>query len=169
MAVEVHLRALPGGGDMRLLVSAALVALVVVVLSGFTEGGSVGDTAERTDVRDYIYQYNVTTLVDEDNGPDSGFGTSLREAIAVAATEDVSSVDFSVSGTIHLSLGPLSIGSSTKINGPGATRLTIDAGGSSRVFNINSSATISGVTIANGHSTASGGGVHVGGGGSALY
>src|SRR5882757_1385246 len=94
-----------------------------------------------------VLSITVDTLVDENNGVGVGAGTSLREAIAAAAAGDT--IDFSVTGTINLSVGAsnstkqLTINKNLTINGPGASLLTIKAfdptpatknGDGSRVF-----------------------------------
>jgi hypothetical protein len=78
-----------------------------------------------------VLSITVDTLVDENNGIGLGAGTSLREAIAAAAAGDT--VNFSVRGTINLTLGPSNsekhhvINKSLTIGGPGADLLTIRA------------------------------------------
>lgn len=82
----------------------------------------------------------VTTLVDEnDEFLGQGTGDSLREIIAVANPGD--EIGFSVTGTIVLKNGELIINKDLTINGDtdsdNTTRnITIDAGGSSRIFRI---------------------------------
>jgi hypothetical protein len=121
----------------------------------------------------------VDTLVDENNGAGVGAGTSLREAIAAAAPGDT--IDFSVTGTINLSVGAsnatkqLTINKNLTINGPGASLLTIKAfdpttatknGDGSRVFTIDDSSSttvrdvsISGLTLTGGDAPTSGGAI----------
>ena len=69
----------------------------------------------------------------------------------------------SVTGTIHLTAGELLIDSALSITGPGATRLTIDAAGGSRVVNVDATGSISvnlsGMTITGGSTTGDGGGI----------
>lgn len=83
------------------------------------------------------------------NNSDSGAG-SLRQAIIDTASGG--SVTFSgVTGTISLTSGALVINKSITITGPGAGSLDIDAGGFSRVFEIQSgTVSISGLTISGG-------------------
>lgn len=121
----------------------------------------------------------VDTLVDENNGVGMGAGTSLREAVAAAAAGET--IDFSVTGTINLSVGAnnfskqITINKNLTISGPGANLLTIRAfdptaatknGDGSRVFTIDdaSSATlrdvsISGLTLTGGDAATSGGAI----------
>jgi hypothetical protein len=88
---------------------------------------------------------------------DSGPG-SLRQAIIDASPGDT--INFSVTGTITLTSGELVINKTLTISGPGASQLTISGNNASRVFNISSvTATISGLTITNGATTGSGGGI----------
>ncbi len=73
----------------------------------------------------------------------------LRDAIADAASGDT--INFSVTGTITLNSGQLSISKNLTIDGPGANLLTISGNATSRVFNIgNFTVAFDGLTIANG-------------------
>jgi parallel beta-helix repeat protein len=88
---------------------------------------------------------------------DSGAG-SLRQAIIDASSGDT--INFFVTGTITLISGELVINKTLTISGPGASQLTISGNNASRVFKISSvTATISGLTITNGATTGSGGGI----------
>ena len=95
----------------------------------------------------------VTSLADD------GSSGTLRSVIAAAAPGDT--INFSVSGTITLTSGTLALSQNLTISGPGAANLAISGNNASIVFQVNSTATISGVTIQNG-SIASG---YYGGGG----
>ena len=94
------------------------------------------------------------------NAADSGTG-SLRAAISAAGSGDTIVFASRIDGrTIALTSGELAIGQSLTIKGPGAGLLDVDAGGSSRVFDITSSSatvTISGVTVSGGTSETGGG------------
>ena len=86
------------------------------------------------------------------NNNDSGAG-SFRAAVALANSSGNSGITFAtnVTGTILLTNGGLVIASSTIINGPGATTLTIDGNANSTVFTVtNGNVYISGLTISNG-------------------
>ncbi|HEX3083467.1 MAG TPA: choice-of-anchor Q domain-containing protein, partial [Pyrinomonadaceae bacterium] len=88
------------------------------------------------------------------NSNDSGAG-SLRDAITNACSGDSISFDMTpghVTSPITLTSGELLITTSLTIQGPGAGTLTISGNNSSRVFEIlpNQTATLSGITIANG-------------------
>jgi hypothetical protein len=106
----------------------------------------------------------VSSLEDENDGDYRLGRLSLREAIAVASTTGISEIAFAsgLFGTIDLTLGYLTIADDLNIGGPGADKLTINAGGLSRVFYVNSGveATISGMTITGGLSTGGGGGIY---------
>jgi len=104
----------------------------------------------------HVSASTLTVTTTADDGPGS-----LRQALAEAAPGDT--IVLQTTGTITLTGGALAITKDLAIAGPGASMLTIDAGGASRVFEVGSvwlsvSATISGVTIANG-AAASGGGI----------
>jgi hypothetical protein len=88
---------------------------------------------------------------------DTGFGT-LRDALAKAADGDV--IDFEVSGTIALTNGQLMVTNSVTIKAETEV-VTVDGRQASRVFYIGPGKTvkISCLTIANGHTSAEGGGV----------
>lgn len=83
------------------------------------------------------------------NANDAGTG-SLRQAIADAAPGDT--IDFSVTGTIVLTGGELTINKNLTIAGPGAEALTVSGNNRSRVFNVASGTTaeISGLTVTGG-------------------
>jgi predicted outer membrane repeat protein len=126
-----------------------------------------------------VLSITVDTLVDENNGVGLGAGTSLREAIGAAAAGDT--INFSVTGTISLSVGAsntakqLTVSKNLTISGPGASLLTIKAfdptpatknGDGSRVFTIdnNNAATlldvaISGLTVTGGDTATAGGAI----------
>jgi hypothetical protein len=90
---------------------------------------------------------------------DSGDG-SLRAAITTANANPGSTIDFAhgLHGTITLSSGELDITSNVTIKGPGAKRITISGDDASRVFDIgnDATATISGLTIADGATVSTG-------------
>ena len=92
----------------------------------------------------------VSTIEDENDGNFSEGDLSLREAIAIAQSDDTITFDSSLSGgTITLALGELAVNQNfLTIQGLGAENITIDAGGNSRVFNIdNNSDTESEIVI----------------------
>ncbi len=97
----------------------------------------------------------VNTLVDEFGSTDQD--TSLRDAIAQADPGDT--IDFSVTGTINLTLGPVVL-DNLILDGPGATLLTINGKQMSGVFTTSGTTTIEGVTITGGKTTLGGGGIN---------
>ena len=109
---------------------------------------------EGLEIRQMLTTVTVDTLIDEDNGVNSGAGTSLREAISSAAANDDIEFDSSLDGgTIALELGELLIDKNLQIVGPGADELTIDAQENSRVFRTSGASTvvsISGIGITGG-------------------
>jgi hypothetical protein len=82
---------------------------------------------------------------------DDGSVGTLRQVIAAAASGDT--INFSVTGTIMLTMGELLIDKSLSIAGPGAATLTISGNNASRVFEIAGGVTamISDLTISNGN------------------
>ncbi|PNW48769.1 UNVERIFIED_CONTAM: hypothetical protein BEN50_01225 [Euhalothece sp. KZN 001] len=108
-------------------------------------------------------EFTVTTASDSGEG-------SLRQAIVQAnetAGADVITFDSSLSGeTINLTNGQLAITDALTINGLGSDELTIDAGGNSRVFNIDDGdsenevdVSLSDLRITGGSTTELGGGI----------
>ena len=80
----------------------------------------------------------VTSLLDPGDG-------SLRAAVACASTQAGSTVTFDSSlagGTIYLNLGQISLTQPITIDGSGAPGVTVDAGGTNRVFDINAAGTV---------------------------
>ncbi len=86
---------------------------------------------------------------------DDGAG-SLRAQIAAAAAGDT--INFSVTGTIKLA-STLTISQNLTISGPGAANLTVSGENSTtrNIYVTAGSVTISGLTIANGHDSSTGG------------
>ena len=99
----------------------------------------------------------VDTLVDENDGDCSDGDCSLRDAIETAIAGDT--IEFSVTGTIILGGTELTINKNLTINGPGASSLSISGAGTSRVFGITTSATVTihGLTVTNGREIYGGG------------
>lgn len=106
----------------------------------------------------------VDTLTDELDGSIADGDISLRDAIAAATAGET--IDFAVGGTVNLNnaLGELSVDKSLSIDG--GNRITLDAGGNSRVLRFSGSGTnsfqLNNLTIANGDSF-DGGGIHLSG------
>ena len=128
---------------------------------------------ESLESRRVLATITVDTLLSENNGVGQGAGTSLQEAVLAAASGDT--IDFSVTGTIKLTMWVPDITKSLTIRGPGANLLTIDAndrtpatknGDGIRVFTIRDNkpqnllnVSISGLTLTGGDtSTYDGGG-----------
>ncbi len=84
---------------------------------------------------------------------DSGAG-SLRAAVQAADGTSGAVIDFAAGlhGTITLKSGQLNLTSNMTINGPGAAKITVSGNNASRVFDVSNgaTATIDGLTIANG-------------------
>jgi predicted outer membrane repeat protein len=114
----------------------------------------------------------VNTLIDELDGNLFDGDISLRDAIAAAPSGET--IDFSITGTIELSLGELPIRKELRVKGPGARLLTIDAGhgldgvggtlDGFRIFNVDNDAEeriaveISGLTLTGGDAPGPAGG-----------
>ncbi len=94
------------------------------------------------------------------NTNDTGPG-SLRETIAAASAGDTIAFASGVTGTIPLSAnnGPLDITRDLDIEGPGAGTLTVSGNDATQVFYVEPgvTATIAGLTIADGHAGVGGG------------
>jgi CSLREA domain-containing protein len=101
----------------------------------------------------------VNTLSDVAAGDCSHGSCSLRDAIAFAMSGDT--ITFSVTGTIYLNHGGLTIDKNLTISGPGAASLTITGVGLYQVFHISvgKSVTLSGLTITFGRNS-NGGGIY---------
>ena len=98
----------------------------------------------------------VNTLLDENDGSCSDGDCSLRDAIQVATAGDT--ITFSVTGTIVLILGQLTVGKDLTLNGPGQDSLTVSGNNSSRVFYITAgNVVLSNLTISDGHANSGGG------------
>ena len=109
--------------------------------------------------------WTVNTLLDETTPADGR--TSLREAIAAAASGDSVQFASTVKGTITLKGSELLIGKSLTINGPGSTQLAISGNNLRRIFEITSgSVTINGLSLTGGN--AGSGDYGVGGGGAII-
>ncbi len=112
----------------------------------------------------YVFAYldSPGTLTD---CRDVAAGCSLRDALHAAADGDTiqfaHSTSWPITYTLDLARGPLIVGHAVTIQGPGASNLLISGGGAVTVFTVNSAvtATISGLTIADGDA-----GNNVGGG-----
>jgi hypothetical protein len=112
----------------------------------------------------------VDTVADVDDGDYSAGNLSLREAVRLANEsvdlDETISFDAALNGmTISLIGGELPVINPVMINGPGAGLLSIDAGGLSRVFNVDDSTgtsivvSISGLTLTRGMSAGDGGAI----------
>jgi predicted outer membrane repeat protein len=99
-------------------------------------------------------QRTVTSLADSGPG-------SLRAAIASAGGGDEIVFAVPLPGTIEL-LSEIPVNAILTITGPGADLLTLDGGGTTRIFNINDTidVTISGLRFFNGFSGESGGAIY---------
>jgi hypothetical protein len=114
--------------------------------------------------------YTVGTSADASTGgactTPTNADCSLREAVTLAnANSGADTIVFNsnlTGSTIHLNTGGLPITEALSINGPGASQLTVDAGGNSRIFPIDlgtayDPVSISGLTLANGYVSGGGG------------
>lgn len=113
---------------------------------------------ETLEPRQLLATFTVTSLAD------SGIG-SLRQVIADAenaAGADVIEFGAGARGTITLSGSELVLAGELTIQGPGANDLTVSGNLQSRVFRVlqDASVSVSGLTIWNGYSANSGGGVY---------
>jgi hypothetical protein len=102
---------------------------------------------------------NITVNDTGDAGPGNCTSTcTLRDAITVAAPGDT--ISFSVTGTITLTAGQLSISKNLTVNGPVAGNLTVSGNNTSSIFNVSASSvvTISNLTITGGNAGTGNGG-----------
>ncbi|HUY99282.1 MAG TPA: choice-of-anchor Q domain-containing protein, partial [Thermomicrobiaceae bacterium] len=90
---------------------------------------------------------SITVNSTADNGPGNCTSTcTLRDAVATSSSGDT--IDFSVTGTITLTQGEITVPHDLTITGPGARTLAITSNGQSRVFfNGGSALTVSGLTF----------------------
>jgi alpha-tubulin suppressor-like RCC1 family protein len=105
------------------------------------------------------YEYVRVPIITVTTTNSSGAG-SLRQAIADALPGDT--INFSVTGIIVLTNGPLSVCKNLTLAGPGATNLTLSGNNASRVLYVCPDAvvTLQDLTIANGYSSTNGGGIY---------
>jgi CSLREA domain-containing protein len=98
----------------------------------------------------------VNTLVDENDGSCVGSACSLRDAVVSAAAGDT--IQFSVSGTILLTHGYISIQKNLTVYGPGSGVLTVNGNDADQIFYVQPNVTlnVSGLTLAH----ASGGAIY---------
>ncbi len=96
----------------------------------------------------------LTVADDNDSGPGS-----LRFELGAARPGDTIRFAPTAFGTITLTSGPLEVATRVDIHGPGANRITVSGDGKSDVFEVQKgvTATISGLTVADGMYAASGG------------
>jgi hypothetical protein len=88
----------------------------------------------------------ITVINNNDSGPGS-----LRQALIDANDGDTINFDSSLNGQkITLTSGQLNLNKDVTISGPGANNLTVDGNAQSRVFYVNQTVTLSGLTIRNG-------------------
>ena len=107
--------------------------------------------------------YTVNSLLDTDDGACDAANCTLREAINASNLDPGSTISFSVTGTITLGSALPPIEQTVTINGPGASQLTVSGNNTVRVFHVKSGVvtTFNGLTMSNGNTGASGGGIFV--------
>ena len=167
-------------GDWHLLVtSSAVNAGDNTAASGITtdRDGNARTIYQTVDIGAYEYNGDivVSTLSDDDavhGANDYTYGNlSLREALYLAeqnpGTDTIVFDDAlfnggSTPGTILLGGTELTVNNDVTITGPGTGLLTIDANDQSRVFYVTGAeATLSGMTVTGGSTSALGGGIYV--------
>jgi Putative Ig domain/Carboxypeptidase regulatory-like domain len=135
----------------------------VMLLSGFI----VSDTRAATRTVDTTSDSNLTACTADAND------CSLRGAISGAASGDTVNFDTSLTGAIITVGSVIAITQSITISGPGADKLTLSGGGSTRLFDyfggsnltLNfSGLTISGGNAVGGHNYFQGGAIEINGG-----
>ncbi|TWT95439.1 choice-of-anchor Q domain-containing protein [Neorhodopirellula pilleata] len=119
---------------------------------------------ELTAIADLASPLVVTTLDDELDADLTGdlSDLSLREALALSSLVEATEITFAASlfgssqTVMTLTLGALNASGTVQVTGPGRDLLAIDAGGNSRVFNVqtpNANLTIDGLQISGGKTT----------------
>jgi predicted outer membrane repeat protein len=129
-------------------------------------------TLEALESRELLASHGVDSILDVSDGDYSAGNFTLREAIEQAnANPGADTITFDTAGvfstpqTIVLTGGELVIAGDLTITAPGADRLTVDADGGSRVFNVfdgdlaDNVVVIDGLTITGGNTTGNGGGI----------
>ena len=101
-----------------------------------------------------VRRFTVDTLADENDGPDAGAGTSLRDALALAVRGD--NIDFAVSGEISIDpgLGKLRVTTGLAINGPGDGGIVLNGGDAAQILYIESTddfVVVSGIDFTHGY------------------
>jgi hypothetical protein len=135
------------------LLVALLLGLLLALPAAHARAGLSRVVVTNTD--DPVVQTGCTSILDY---------CSLREALAASAAGDTIDFHPQVQGTITLdsTQGTLTLNHLVTIMGPGAGTLAVSGNGSIGVFSVNSgvTATISGLTIMNGHTSARGAGIN---------
>ena len=132
------------------------IVMALLFLPGSSLAGVAGQGGMQQSYSERVSAViTVNTLADENDGSCNDGDCSLRDAIQVASSGDT--ITFSVSGTIVLTLGQLTVSDDLLIYGPGAGSLTISGNDASRVLFVQEGAnvTLSDLTMA--HGRASGG------------
>jgi hypothetical protein len=118
---------------------------------------------EALETRNRLSVCTVDRLTDNNTtgGGEGGNGMGDLRWCAIESLFQADSINFSVTGTINLAAVLPTLTRSVSIDGPGADLMTVrrDTGGGYRIFSVPSGVTadISGLTIANGNTTDSGG------------
>jgi hypothetical protein len=105
---------------------------------------------------------NALAIFTATNANDAGAGSLRDQVIAANAAVGADEIQFSFSGTpIVLTTGEIQITQALTISGNGQTNTIIDGNNTSRIFRVTAGApvTIDGVTIRNGRTAGSGGGI----------
>ena len=136
-------------------------SLNAFIVTTYSAAGGAGFALDRgmatVDITSQTKSVGITLGPVVSNANDTGPG-SLRDAVANARAGDTIIYIAALPATIALRGGAIALTKNVVIAGPGASQLTVDAGGKSGIFTIAAGVTaiVSGLTLTNGKATSGG-------------